>query len=134
MKPFKDDVWSMRARKRASRRMGLWQAALVLAVLVVLGLMAWLAVIGSPWLAVLFATLFIGAAVLLLFYVWRAVATGKLPGRFGNVTFKHASPIGFWSQISFYVIFGAFWFFLGLGLLGLAPHWLIALMKSGHSH
>lgn len=134
MKPFEDDVWSMRARKRALRRKGRWHAALVLAVLVVLGLMAWLAVIGSQWLAVLFAALFIGAAVLLLFYVWHAVATGELPGRFGNVTFRHASPIGFWFQIGIYVIFGAFCFFLALELLGLAPHWFIVLMKSGPSH
>jgi len=134
MENFKDDVWSMRARKRALRHKRRWHVALVLAVLVVLGLMVWLAVIGSQRLAVLFAALFIGVSVLLLFYTWRAVVTGELPGRFGNVTFRHASPIAFWFQIGIFVVFGTFWFFAGLGLLGLAPHWFIALMQSGPSH
>jgi hypothetical protein len=134
MKPFEDEVWSMRARKRALRRKGRWQTALALAVLAVSGLMVWLALIGSLWLAVLFAALFIGAAVLVLFYAWRAVATGELPNRFGRVTYKRASPAGFRIQIAIYVIFAAFCFFLGLGLVDLAPHWFIALMKSMHSH
>ncbi|MDR3459156.1 MAG: hypothetical protein P4N60_17135 [Verrucomicrobiae bacterium] len=134
MKAFEDDVWSMRARKQALRRKRRWQAALALAVLSVLALMVWLAVIGSPGLAVLFAALFIGTAVMMLFYTWRGVAKGELPGRFGNVTFRHASPTGFWIQIAIYVIFAAFCFFTGLGLLGLAPHWFILLVKSMHSH
>jgi hypothetical protein len=123
----------MRARKRASRRKGRRQTALALAVLAVLALMVWLAVIGSLWLAVLFAALFICTSVMVLFYTWRAVATGELPGRFGRV-YRHASPVAFWIQIPMYVIFAAFWFFVGLSLLGLAPHWFIALIKSMHSH
>lgn len=82
----------------------------------------------------MFAALFIGIAGMLLFYAWRAVAPGELRGRFGNVTFRHASPIGFWLQIGICVVFGAFWFFVGLGLLGLAPHWFIVLIKRMHSH
>lgn len=134
MKTFEDDVWSMRARKRTLRRKRRWQAALALTVLAVLALMVWLAVIGSSLLVDLFAALFIGAAVLVLFYVWRAVAMGELPGRSGNVTLRHASPFGFWLQISIFVVFGAFWFFVGLRLLGSAPHWFIALLKSMQSH
>ncbi len=124
----------MRARKGALRRKRRWQAALTLAVLALLALMVWLAVIGSLWLEVLFAALFIGTAVMMLFYTWRAVATGELPGRFGNVTFRPTSPIRFWLRISTFTVFGAFWFFTGLGLLGLAPHWFSALVKSMHSH
>jgi len=70
----------------------------------------------------------------LLFYSWRAVATGELRGRFGNVISKHASPVGFWLQIGIFIVFGAFWFLAGLGLLGLAPHWFIPFMESGRSH
>ena len=70
MKTFEDDVGSMRVRKRALRRKRRWQAALVLAVLAVLGLMVWLAVIGSRWLVVMFAALFIGASVMLMLAVW----------------------------------------------------------------
>jgi hypothetical protein len=131
LKTFEDDVWSMRARKRALWRKRRWQAALVLAVL---GLMVWLAVIGSRWLAVLFAALFIGAAAMLLFFCWRAVATGELPRRFGGVTYRHASPTVFWIGIAMYIIFAVLWFFVGLELLGLAPHWFIALTKIMHSH
>jgi hypothetical protein len=130
MKTFEDDVWSMRARKQTLRRKGHWQVALALATLALLALMIWLAVIGSLWLAVLF----VGAAVMVLFYVWRAVATGELPGRWGSVTYRHASPVTFWVRIATYVVIAAFWFLFGLALLGLAPHWFIALMKSMHSH
>ena len=105
-----------------------------MAVLAVLGLMVWLAVIGSRWLLVLFAALFIGAAVILLFFTWRAVAMGELPRRFGGVTYRHTSPTVFWIGIATYIILAAFCFFRGLGLLGLAPHWFIALMKNMHSH
>jgi hypothetical protein len=134
LKTFEDDVWAMRLRKRALRRKRRWQAALVLAVLAVLGLMVWLAVIGSRWLVVLFAALIIGTSVVLLFFTWRAVATGKLSNRFGGSTYRHASPIVFWIRIAMNIIFAAFWFFVGLELLGLAPHWFIALTKSMHSH
>jgi hypothetical protein len=133
MRIFEDDVWSMRARKRALRRKRRWQAALALTVVAVLALMVWLAVAGSMWLLVIFAALFAGAAVVMWFYIWRAVATGELPGRFGNITYRRASPIGFWLQIGILGFFAAFWFFACLGLLGLAPHWFIALMKSMHS-
>lgn len=134
MKIFEDDVWSMRTRKRALRRKRGWQAALALGVLAVLALMVWLAVIGSRWLAVLFAALNIGAAIMMWFFVWRAVATGELPSRSRTVTYRHASPVNFWIQIANYVVFAAFLFFLGLGLLGLAPQWLLTLLKSMHPH
>jgi hypothetical protein len=122
LKTFEDDVWAMRVRKRALRRKRRWLAALALAVLAVLGLMAWLAVIGSRWLVVLFAALFIGASVMLLFFCWRAVSKGELPARFGRVTYRHTSPTVFWIGIATYIILAAFCFFRGLELLGLAPH------------
>ncbi len=124
----------MRARKRALRRKRQRWAALVATVLAVLALMVWLTVSGSSWLLVLFAALMIGAAGAILFYVWRAVVAGELPGRFGVVTDRHGSPVSFWIGIALYVMIAAFWFFLGLRLLGLAPHWFIALLKSMSSH
>jgi hypothetical protein len=125
-----DDVWSMRMRKRALRRKRRWKATLALAVFVVLGLMVWLAMIGSMWLAVLFAALFIGSALLLVYYLRRAVMCGELPQRFPFGTiFRHKSPISFWFGLGVHGLFAAFLFFVGLRIVGLAPHWFIALMK-----
>jgi len=132
MNVFDGDVWSMRARKRALRRKRRLQAALVLAVIVVLGLIVWLAVIGSMWLPIVFAALFLGAAGFVVHGVWRAVAKGELRGRDGNVTFRHASPVGFWFQIANYILIAVFMLFGGLALLGLAPHWFLALLRSMH--
>ena len=120
-------------RKRALRRKRRRQVALVLAVLVVLGLMAWLAVIGSRWLAILFAMLFIGSAFLLVYYLKRAVVRGELQGRFGTIIFRDKSPISFWIGIGAYGAFTGFLFFSGLTLLGVAPHWFMGLLRSMHS-
>ena len=125
-----DDVWSMRMMKRALRRKQWWNAALVLAGMVVLGLMVWLAVIGSMWLAILFAALFIGSALLLVYYLRRAVVCGELPQRFPFGTiFRHKSPISFWFGIGAHGLFAVLLFFIGLRIIGLAPHWFIALMR-----
>ena len=121
-------------RKRALRRKRRWHATLISAGMVVLGLMVWLAVIGSMWLAVLFAALFIGSALLLVYYLRRAVVSGELPGRFGAITFRHKSPIAFWFGIGAHGVFAGFLFFSGLALLGLAPHWFLALLRSMPSH
>jgi hypothetical protein len=97
-------------------------AVLFLVILVVGGILAYLAFKGSDWLLILFSLAFIGAAVLVMVYVRRAVVRGELPGRFGGTTFRHASPFNFWFQIGLYVVFAGFWLFAGLALLGLAPH------------
>jgi len=133
-KKIEDDVWSMRARKRALRRKRLRQTALILAILILLGLMIWLAVIDSPWLAILFAALFIGSALLLVYYLRRVVVRGELPGRFGSITSKDRSPIAFWIGICIHGLIACFLFFSGLALLGLAPHWFVTLLRSMHSH
>jgi hypothetical protein len=107
-----------------------WQSTLILAVVVVLALMVWLAVIGSMWLAVLFAALFVGSALLLVYYLKRAVVLGELPQRFPFGTiFRHKSPIGFWFGIGAHGVFAGLLFLSGLALLGLAPHWFIVLMR-----
>lgn len=134
MSEFEDDVWSMRARKRALRRKRRWHWAMVLAAMMVLGLMVWLAMIGSMWLATLFAVLLIGCAVWMGYYLRVAVVRGELPGRFGTITFRHKSPIAFWVGISLHGLFAVFLFFSGVALLGLAPHWFVALLQSMHSH
>jgi hypothetical protein len=128
MNKIEDDVWSMRVSKRALQRKRQRQVTVVLAVLVVLGLMAWLAAIGSRWLAVLFAALFISSALLLVYYVSRAVVRGELQGRFGAITFRDKSPIAFWVGIGVHGVFAGFLFFSGL-----APHWFLALLRSMHS-
>ena len=125
-----DDVWSMRMRKRALRRKQRWNATLGLAVFVVLGLMVWLAMIGSMWLAVLFAALFMGSALLVVYYLRRAVVCGELPQRFPFGTiFRHKSPISFWFGIGAHGLFAVLLFFIGLRIIGLAPHWFIVLMS-----
>ena len=125
-----DDVWSMRMRKRALRRKQWRTATLALAIFAVLGLMVWLAMIGSMWLAVLFAALFIGSALLLVYYLRRAVVCGELPQRFPFGTiFRHKSPIGFWFGIGGHGLFAVLLFFIGLRIVGLAPHWFIVLMS-----
>jgi hypothetical protein len=125
-----DDVWSMRMRKRALRRKQRWNTALVLAGMVVLGLMVWLAVIGSMWLAILFAALIIGSALLLVYYLSRAVRCGELPQRFPfGAIFRHKSPISFWFGIGAHGLSAVFLLFLGLRIIGLAPHWFVALMR-----
>jgi hypothetical protein len=108
--------------------------AQVLAALAVLALLIFLAFKGSVLLLFLFSLAFIGAAVMLAFYVRRAVLRGEVPGRFGSITFRHVSPISFWFQIGVYALLAGFLFFNGLALLGLAPHWFIALLRSMHSH
>jgi hypothetical protein len=108
--------------------------AQVLAALAVLAILILLAIKGSDWLLILFSLALIGAAVLMVIYVRRAVVRGELPGRFGGMTFRHASPFNFWFQIGFYVLFAGFLFFNGLALLGVAPHWFVALLRSMHSH
>jgi hypothetical protein len=125
-----DDVWSMRMRKQASRRKQWRTATLALGILVVLGLMVWLAMIGSMWLAVLFAALFIGSALLLVYYLRHAVVSGELPQQppFGKI-FRYKSPIGFWFGIGFHGLFAVLLFFTGLRIVGLAPHWFIDLMR-----
>jgi hypothetical protein len=101
-----------------------------LAIFVVLGLMVWLAMIGSMWLAVLFAALFIGSALLVVYYLRRAVICGELAQRFPFGTiFRHKSPIGFWFGIGAHGLFAVFLLFIGLRIVGLAPHWFVALMK-----
>ena len=115
-------------RKRVSRHKLWWNVALVLAVFAVLGLMVWLAMIGSVWLAVLFAALFIGSALLFVYFLRRAVVTGELPGRFGTITFRHKSPISFWIGIGGYGLFAIFLFFTSLRIVGLTAHWFINLM------
>jgi polyferredoxin len=134
MKAFDDDVWSLRTRKRAARSRRRRAAGLALAVLALLGLMIWLAVIGSLWLMVLFAAVFLGAAALVGFMIWRAVASGELRGRSGSITYRRRSPIAFWLSIGIYAMVGISVFFQGVALLGLAPHWYVALIKSMHSH
>lgn len=125
-----DDVWSMRMRKRALRREQRRNATLILAVFAVLGLMVWLAIIGSMWLAILFAALFMGSALLVVYYLRRAVMCGELPQRFPFGTiFRHKSPFGFWFGIGAHGLFAIFLFFIGLRIVGLAPHWFIDLMR-----
>ena len=125
-----DDVWSMRMRKRALRRKQWRTVTLALAIFVVLGLMVWLAMIGSVWLAVMFAALFIGSALLVVYYLRRAVVCGELPQRFPFGTiFRYKSPIGFWLGIGGHGLFAVFLFFIGLRIVGLAPHWFIVLMS-----
>ena len=117
-------------RKRAMQRKRRKSAMLVLAGMVVVGLMAWLAFIGSMWLAVLFAALFIGSALLVVYYLRRAVVCGELPQRFPFGTiFRYKSPIGFWLGICGHGLFAVFLFFIGLRIVGLAPHWFIVLMS-----
>ena len=117
-------------RKRALRRKQWQTTTLALAIFVLLGLMVWLAMIGSMWLAVLFAALFIGSALLLVYYLRRAVVCGELPQRFPFGTiFRHKSPIGFWFGIGGHGLFAVLLFFIGLRIVGLAPHWFTALMR-----
>jgi hypothetical protein len=132
MKAFDDDVWSMRARKRAMWRKRRWHAALFLSGLGLMGLMIWLAMIGSMWLAVLFGALLMGLALLVVYGVWRTIAKGELAGRFGSITNRNASPISFWFQIAIYMAIAAFLFFSGLALLGVAPSWFTAMLRSMH--
>ena len=105
----------------------------VLTALAVLAVFIFLAFKGSDWLLYLFSLTFIGAAILLVLYVSRAVVRGEMPGRFGSATFRRASPISFWFQVSIHVLFAGFIFFSGLALVGLAPHWFIAFLRSMHS-
>ena len=117
---IEDDVWSMRMRKRALQRKQWRTATLALAIFVVLGLTVWLAMIGSMWVAVLFAALFIGSASLLVYYLRRAVMCGELPQwpPFGTL-FRHKSPVGFWFGIGAHGLFAVFLFFIGLRIVGL---------------
>ena len=88
---------------------------------------------GLMWLAVLFAALFLGSALLLVYYLRRAVVCGELPQRFPFGTIlRNKSPIAFWFGIGAHGVFAGFLLFLGLGLLGLAPHWFIALLRNMH--
>jgi len=106
----------------------------VLAALAVLGFLIFLTFKGSVLILLIFAMAFIGSAVMLVLFVRRAVVRGEVPRRFGGFTYRHESPISFWYQISFYLLFAGFIFFSGLALLGLAPHWFISLLRSMHSH
>jgi hypothetical protein len=109
--------------------------AQVLAALAVLAVLIFLAFKGSNLLLLLFSLAFISVAGMSVFSVGRALAQGEVPGRFGSITFRYASPIGFWFQIGLYVLVAGFTFFSGLALLGLAPHWFIALLRSmGSQH
>jgi hypothetical protein len=94
-----------------------------------------LAVFAPFYLLYLFAALFLSLSVMLFFSICSAIAKGEVRGRFGSITFRHATPIGFWFQIGVYVLFAGFSLFSGLALLGLAPHWFLMLlrsMRSGH--
>jgi hypothetical protein len=130
MKLIEDDVWSMRARKRAVWHKRRWHVALILAGLLVLGLMVWLAVIGSMWLAILFGTVFIGAAALVVHGIWRTIGKGELRGRLGSITFRNASPVSFWLQIGIYILIAAFLFFSGIALFGVAPPWFATMLRN----
>jgi hypothetical protein len=55
---------------------------------------------------------------------------GELPQQFPFGTiFKHKSPISFWLGIGAHGLFAVFLVFIGLRIVGWAPHWFIALMK-----
>jgi hypothetical protein len=100
----------------------------------VLAIGSYLAFHAPEYLIVLFPVLLIGAAVFVVLGVWRAIIKGELPGKFGRITYRQESPIGFWIQVATYISIAVFLFFNGLALLGLAPHWFIALLRSMHSH
>lgn len=106
---------------------------ILLLVTSVLALMVYLAVIGSLWLLVVFGLMFIVSAAMVLYKVWRTISEGQLSGR-GGVTFKGDSPVSFWLGIAAYGLQGAFFLFVGLAFLGLAPHWFIELLRSMHNH
>lgn len=116
------------------RRFFITTAIQLLVILAVMGILMFLAFKGSDFVRYFFAAAFIGGAAMLGFYVTRAVVRGELPGRFGTVTYRHSSPIGFWFQVGVCVLFAGFIFFSGVALLGLAPHWFLALLRSMHSH
>lgn len=103
-------------------------------ILVVGGIVGFLAFKGSDLVLYLFAAAFIGAAGMLAFYLRGAVVRGAVEGRFGGITCRHTSPISFWFQIGIHGLLAVFLFFNGLAFLGLAPHWFIALVRSMHSH
>jgi hypothetical protein len=107
--------------------------AWVVAALAVLAMLIFLAFKGSNLLLLLFSLAFMGAAVMLVLGVKCAVVRGELAGRFGSITLRRASPINFWLQIGVYVLSAGLFFFLRLALLGLAPHWFMALLRSMHS-
>jgi len=105
----------------------------VLAALAILSILIFLAFKGSVLLLLIFSLTFIGLAVMLMFYVRRAVVRGELPNRFGGFTYRRESPIVFWLRIGIYILIAGFIFFCGMALVGLAPHWFIALCRSMHS-
>lgn len=98
----------------------------------VMAIGVYLAFHAPEHLGILFSVLFFGAVVFLVRGVWRAIVKGELPGRSGNRTVREASPIVFWFQIGTYLSVAAFMFFGGLALLGVAPHWFVALLRSMH--
>lgn len=106
---------------------------LILVILAVCGFLVFLAFKCPDLVLYLLASAIIGAAAMLLFFLRRAVVSGELPLRFSKI-FRHKSPIAFWIGIGAHGVFAGFWFFFGLALLGLAPHWYIALLRSMHSH
>jgi hypothetical protein len=107
--------------------------AQALAISAVIGFAAFLAFKGSDWLLVLFASALIGAALMMLFLVRRAIIRGELPGR-GSITSRDRSPITFWIGIFIFTVGAFLFFFQGLAFIGLAPHWYIALLRSLSSH
>jgi hypothetical protein len=88
-----------------------------------------LAFFAPLYLRHLFAAVFFGLAVLLVMSIRRTILKGELRGRFGSITLRHSSPIGFWFGILIYAVMAFFLFFLGLALFGLAPHWFTGFMR-----
>ena len=110
-------------------------AVLILVILAACGFLVFLAFKCPDFVLYLLAAAIIGSAGMLVFYLKRAVMCGELPQRFPFGTIlRHKSPIAFWIGIGAHGVFAGFWFFLGLALLGLAPHWYIALLRSMGSH
>jgi hypothetical protein len=82
-----------------------------------------LAIFAPFYLLYLFAALFLGLSVLLAVGIRRTILKGELPGRFGSITYRDKSPIGFWFGILTFAAMALFLFISGLALLGLAPRW-----------
>lgn len=104
-----------------------------LVILVVFGILLFLAFKGSNFVLYLLAAAFLGVSGLLILGIRRAILKGEMQGR-GSITYRQSSPISFWFGILIFAVAAFFCFFFGLTLLGLAPHWFLALLHSMRSH
>ena len=108
-------------------------AILILVITAGCGFLVFLAFRCPDLVLYLLAFAIIGAAGMLVYFLRRAVLCGELPQRFPFGTiFRYKSPIGFWFGIGAHGVLAGFLFLFGLALLGLAPHWFIALLRSMH--